>query len=128
MTVKLHESGEDYLEAMLVMQLKNGYIRSLDVAEYLNVKKPSVSRATKLLTEGGFITMDEDKHIHFTDLGRETAERVYERHRILTQALIALGVEAEAAELDACRIEHDISEDTFEKLKRHLEHFLQNQK
>ena len=119
--MKLHKSGEDYLEAILVLQKKNGYVRSLDMAEYVGVTKPSISNATKLLREGGFLTMDGSKMIHLTEVGREVAERIYERHRILTEYLTAIGVDPEIAEEDACKIEHDISKETFEKMKEHWE-------
>jgi Mn-dependent DtxR family transcriptional regulator len=122
--MRLHRSGEDYLEAILVLEQKNGYVRSLDVAEQMNVTKPSVTNATRLLREGGFLTMDEDKLIHLTELGREVAESIYERHCILTEGLIFLGVDPETAEQDACRIEHDISRETFEKLKEYWERFV----
>lgn len=122
--MRLHRSGEDYLEAMLVLQQKNGFVRSLDVAEYLNVTKPSVSNATRLLKEGGFLTMDEDKLIHLTELGQEVAETIYERHCVLTEGLIFLGVDPEIAEQDACRIEHDLSRQSFEKLKEAWERHL----
>ena len=115
--MRLHRSGEDYLEAILILEQKRGYVRSSDVAEQLSVTKPSVTNATRLLREGGFLTMDEDKLIHLTELGREVAESIYERHCILTEGLIFLGIDPEAAEQDACRIEHDISRETFEKLK-----------
>ena len=113
----LHKSGEDYLEAILVLQKKNGYVRSLDVAEYIGVTKPSISNATKLLREGGFLTMDGAKLIHLTELGQEVAERIYERHTVLTGLLVYLGIDPEIAEQDACRVEHDISRETFDKLK-----------
>ena len=122
--MRLHKSGEDYLEAILVLEQKNGYVRSLDVAQQLSVTKPSVSNATRLLKEGGFLTMDEDKLIHLTELGHEVAESICERHCILTEGLIYLGVDPEMAEQDACRIEHDISRETFEKLKEYWERFL----
>ncbi len=115
--MKLHKSGEDYLEAILVLQKKNGYVRSLDMAEYVGVTKPSISNATKLLREGGFLTMDGNKMIHLTELGREVAERIYERHRMLTEFLTTIGVNPEIAEQDACKMEHDISRETFNKLK-----------
>jgi Mn-dependent DtxR family transcriptional regulator len=120
----LYKSGEDYLEAILVLQQKNGYVRSLDVAEYLNVKKPSVSHATGLLKEGGFLTMDGSRFLHLTKLGQEVAEEIYERHRVLTRSLIAIGVDPETAEEDACKIEHDVSRASFEKIKKHLEKYL----
>jgi Mn-dependent DtxR family transcriptional regulator len=119
--MKLHKSGEDYLEAILILQKKNGYVRSLDIAEYVGVTKPSISNATKLLREGGFLTMDENKMIHLTDCGKEVAERIYERHRMLTGYLVAIGVDPEVAEDDACKIEHDISRETFDRLKEHWE-------
>ena len=122
--MRLHKSGEDYLEAILVLEQKNGYVRSLDVAQQLSVTKPSVSNATRLLKEGGFLTMDEDKLIHLTELGHEVAESIYERQCILTEGLIFLGVDPESAEQDACRIEHDISRETFEKLKEYWERFV----
>lgn len=122
--MRLHRSGEDYLEAILILEHKRGYVRSLDVAQQLNVTKPSVSNSTRLLKDGGFLTMDEEKLIHLTELGREVAESIYERHCILTEGLIFLGVDPETAEQDACRIEHDISRETFEKLKEYWERFV----
>ncbi len=111
----LYKSGEDYLKAILVLTNRNGAVRSLDVANYLNVTKPSVCRAMRLLREGEFLSMDENKRIHLTELGREVAEKVYERNRVLTNGLIAIGVDPETAQQDACRIEHDLSRAT-----RHL--------
>ena len=102
--MRLHKSGEDYLEAILILEQKRGYVRSSDVAEQMNVTKPSVTNATRLLSEGGFLTMDEEKLIHLTELGREVAGSIYERHCILTEGLIALGVDPETAEQDACRV------------------------
>lgn len=119
--MKLHKSGEDYLEAILILQKKNGYVRSLDIADYVGVTKPSISNATKLLREGGFLTMDGSKMIHLTEIGREVAERIYERHRMLTEFLTAIGIDPEIAEQDACKMEHDISRETFDKLKEHWE-------
>ena len=113
----LYKSGEDYLKAILVLTNRNGAVRSLDVANYLNVTKPSVCRAMRLLREGEFLSMDENKRIHLTELGREVAERIYERHILLTRGLIAIGVDPVVAEQDACRIEHDISRESFDKLK-----------
>ena len=122
--MRLHRSGEDYLEAILILEQKRGYVRSSDVAEQMNVTKPSVTNATRILKEGGFLTMDEEKLIHLTELGREIAGSIYERHCILTEGLIFLGVDPETAEQDACRIEHDISRETFEKLKEYWERFV----
>lgn len=113
----LHKSGEDYLEAILVLENKNGEVRSLDIAEHMGVSKPSISNAMRLLREGGFLEMDDSKHIHLTELGREEAEKIYERHCLLTKGLIAIGVDPVIAEQDACRIEHDISRESFDKLK-----------
>ena len=126
--MRLHRSGEDYLEAILILEQKRGYVRSSDVAEQINVTKPSVTNATRLLREGGFLTMDEEKLIHLTELGREVAESIYERHCILTEGLIFLGVEPETAEQDACRIEHDLSRQSFEKLKEAWERFVKVKK
>ena len=119
--MRLHKSGEDYLEAVLILEKKKGSVRSSDVAEQVNMTKPSVNNATRPLREGGFLTMDEDKLIHLTELGHEVAESIYERHCILTEGLIFLGVDPETAEQDTCRIEHDISRETFEKLKEYWE-------
>ena len=119
--MRLHKSGEDYLEAILVLEQKNGDVRSLDLAEHMGVSKPSISNAMKLLREGGFLTMDENKLIHLTELGREVAENIYERHVLLTKTLILIGVEPAVAEQDACRVEHDISRETFDRLKEHFE-------
>ena len=126
--MRLHRSGEDYLEAILILEQKRGYVRSSDVAQQLSVTKPSVSNATRLLKEGGFLTMDEDKLIHLTELGNEVAESIYERHCILTEGLIYLGVDPETAEQDACRIEHDLSRQSFEKLKEYWERFVKVKK
>ena len=119
--MRLHKSGEDYLEAILVLEQKNGDVRSLDLAEHMGVSKPSISNAMKLLREGGFLTMDENKLIHLTELGREVAGNIYERHVLLTKTLILIGVEPAVAEQDACRVEHDISRETFDRLKEHFE-------
>lgn len=126
--MRLHRSGEDYLEAILILEQKRGYVRSSDVAEQMNVTKPSITNATRLLREGGFLTMDEEKLIHLTELGREVAESIYERHCILTEGLIYLGVDPETAEQDACRIEHDLSRQSFEKLKEYWERFVKVKK
>ena len=115
--MRLHKSGEDYLEAILILEQKRSYVRSSDVAEQMKVTKPSVTNATRFLKEDGFLTMDGDKQIHLTELGREVAALIYERHCVLTDGLIYLGVDPETAEQDACRIEHDLSRETFEKLK-----------
>ena len=113
----LHASGEDYLEAILVLQKKKGMVRSADVARHLEVSKPSVCHAVATLKKGGFLLMDGDHFLHLTDVGREVAEQIYEKHRFFTDRLIEAGVAPETADRDACRIEHVISEETFERLK-----------
>ena len=107
--MKLRASGEDYLEAILVLQRQKGMVRSVDVARHLEVSKPSVSHAVATLRDGGFLTMDEDYSLHLTDVGREVAEKIYERHCFFTEQLIAAGVDHRIEEADACRIEHVIS-------------------
>ena len=114
---KLHASGEDYLEAILVLQKQKGMVRSVDMARHMGVSKPSVCHAVATLKNGGFLTMDEDYFLHLTDIGREVAEQIYEKHRFFTERLIAAGVDSEIAEADACRIEHVISEESFRRLK-----------
>jgi Mn-dependent DtxR family transcriptional regulator len=113
----LHASGEDYLEAILVLHKKMGMVRSVDVARHMEVSKPSVCHAVATLREGGFLTMDSDYFLHLTDVGREVAVQIYEKHRFFTEHLIAAGVDPETAERDACRIEHVISEESFRRLK-----------
>ena len=115
--MKLHASGEDYLEAILVLQMQKGTVRSIDVARHMDVSKPSVCHAVATLKDGGFLTMDEDYFLHLTDVGREVAEQIYEKHRFFTERLIAAGVDPETAERDACRIEHVISDESFQCLK-----------
>ena len=115
--MKLHASGEDYLETILVLQKKLGMVRSVDVARHMEVSKPSVCHAVATLRDGGFLTMDSDYFLHLTDAGREVAEQIYEKHRFFTDRLIEAGVDPETAERDACRIEHVVSKETFERLK-----------
>ena len=116
--MKLHASGEDYLETILVLQKKLGMVRSVDVARHMEVSKPSVCHAVATLRDGGFLTMDEDHFLHLTDVGREVAEKIYERHCFFTeQLIIAAGVDPKTAEADACRMEHIISQESFEHLK-----------
>ena len=119
--MKLHASGEDYLEAILVLHKKMGMVRSVDVARHMEVSKPSVCVAVNTLKEGGFLTMDENHFLHLTDVGREVAEQICERHCFFTERLIALGVDPKTAEADACRIEHVISTESFERLKKSSE-------
>ncbi len=117
MTSKLRPSGEDYLEAVLIVQRKNGMARSVDIARQMGVSKPSVSHAVGVLRNGGFLTTDKDGFLHLTDVGQEVAEKIYERHIFFTRQLFAAGVDQETAEQDACRIEHAISDTSFQKLK-----------
>ena len=115
--MKLHASGEDYLEAVLVLPKKLSIVRSVDVARHMEVTKPSVCHAVATLKEGGFLTMDEDFSLHLTDLGREIAEQTYEKHRFFTDLLTEAGVDPVTAEKDACRMEHVISQESFERLR-----------
>ncbi len=112
---------EDYLEAMLVLKERNSYVRSIDVAAYLNVTKPSVTYTTKRLKDRGYITMDEDNLITITEEGMKIASRTYDRHKMLSKFFIELGVDEEVAKEDACKVEHDISQETFEALCRYVE-------
>lgn len=117
----LQESGQMYLETILVLSKKGGGVRSIDISEYMGFSKPSVSRAVGLLKEGGYVTADADGHLSLTDAGREIAEKIYERHTLLTQFLVQLGVDPEIASEDACKIEHDISDQSFEAIKRYAQ-------
>ena len=117
--MRILESSEDYLEAMLMMQEKQGFIRSIDIAAELGVTKPSVSYATKRLRENGYITMDKDGLITLTPAGMEIASRVYDRHKTLTHFFMHLGVDEKTAREDACKVEHDLSQVTYEAIVRH---------
>ncbi len=117
--MKIQKAAEDYLEAMLMMKEKRGYIRSIDVAEQLGVTKPSVTYSTKRLRENGYITMDRDGLITLTDAGMEIADRIYTRHKLLTEFFVRLGVDEKTAREDACRVEHDVSAETFDAICRH---------
>ena len=119
--MSLHQSGEDYLEAILVLREKNGVVHSIDVAQHMGYSKPSVSRAVSLLKGEGYLTMEKDGRLELTEAGVEVAREIYERHSFLKQWLIHLGVSAEIAEEDACKIEHNISDETFRCLKLHTE-------
>lgn len=110
-------SGEDYLEAILMLQKKQGMVRSVDVARHMEVTKPSVCHAMGVLQDGGFLVMDANHFLHLTEVGREVAEKIYERHCFFTEQLIAAGVDPKTAEAAACRIEHAISDESFLKLK-----------
>ena len=118
---QLHASGEDYLEAILVLKRKKGMVRSVDVARHLDVSKPSVCHAVSTLKEGGFLTMDENSFLFLTDVGREVAEQTYEKHCFFTRQLVAAGVDPQTAEREACRMEHTISQKSFELLKGAVE-------
>ena len=119
MDMTIHKSAEDYLEAMLMLKQERGYIRSIDVAEKLGVTKPSVSYATKRLRESGYISFDPAGMIVLLPPGLEIAERMYERHMLLTELLIGLGVDPEIAREDACKIEHDLSIESFDAIRKH---------
>ena len=118
--MSLQESGEMYLESIYVLSQTSDKVRSLDVAEYMKFSKPSVSRAMGLLKSGGYITVDKDGYLHLTESGKITSEKIYERHRILTRVLVDLGVDELTASEDACKMEHDISDRSFEAIKKHL--------
>lgn len=118
--MKIQESAENYLEAILMIKKKKGYVRSIDVVNKLNVTKPSVSIAMKHFREEGYVVMDEDGEINLTQRGQEIAERIYERHQLIAEALMAIGVDEITAYEDSCKIEHDISDITVEKLKNFL--------
>ncbi len=120
MFVKIYASAEDYLEAILSLRLRNGTVRSVDIANELNYTKPSVSVAMKKLRESGYIRMDETGLISLLPPGEEIAQRVYERHRLLTDLFIRLGVSPEQAATDACKVEHDLSVETFTKIKEYV--------
>ena len=119
----IHKSAEDYLEAMLMLKEERGYIRSIDVADKLGVTKPSVSYATKRLRENGYISFDPAGMIVLEPTGLEIAQRMLERHRLLTDLLIGLGVSPETARDDACKIEHDLSVETFDAIRRHAQQY-----
>ena len=118
--MELYESGENYLETILVLKNKNSYVRSIDIAHTLNFSKPSVSRAMSLLKEGGYINIDSDGYIELTGSGSQVAQKIYSRHVMLTEWLTAIGVSPDTASQDACRMEHVISQETFEKIGEHI--------
>ena len=115
----VHESGEMYLEAILVLSRKNGFVRSIDVSEYLGYSKPSVSRAVGILKNGDYIQVEKDGSITLTETGKTIAEKIFERHTILSRLLIKLGVSEKTATEDACKMEHAISDESFEAIKRY---------
>lgn len=116
----LHQSGEDYLETILILQEKQGSVRAIDIAHHMDYSKPSISRAMGLLRENGYITVSEEGLIRLTESGQRVAESMYERHRLLTAWLIKLGVNEETAAEDACKLEHDLSDESFAKLKAYI--------
>lgn len=118
--MQIHESAENYLEAILALSEK-GPVRSIDVAQHLSFSKPSVSRAMSLLRENGYVVMDEDGFLTLTDSGFEIADRIYERHLLLTKWLTQLGVPEDIAAVDACKIEHDLSVESFEAIRSHID-------
>ena len=117
--MNIHESGEMYLEAIYVLNQKTGFVRSIDVSEYLGYSKPSVSRAMGILRKGEYIVVDKDGSITLTPAGQEIAEKIYARHTLLTRLLIHIGVSEETAAEDACKLEHAISDESFEALKKY---------
>lgn len=118
--MNIHESGEMYLETIYILSKKSDTVRSIDVCDYMGYSKPSVSRAMSILKQGGYVSVNNDGHLTLTDTGLELAEKIYERHHILTQILTHLGVDETTAADDACRIEHVISEESFNALKKYL--------
>lgn len=118
--MRMQESAEMYLEAIHVLHAARGHVRSIDVSEYLGYSKPSVSRAVGLLKEGGYLTVDEDGGLILTEAGREIGEKIYERHTLLSALLIRLGVSEETATADACKIEHAISDESFQAIKNYV--------
>jgi Mn-dependent DtxR family transcriptional regulator len=117
--MKIQESGENYLEMVLILKNETGYVRSVDIARAMSFSKPSVSRAMSILKKTGHIIIDEEGRIELTETGLQTAERIYNRHRLLTEWLIAIGVSESTAAADACRIEHIISQETFDVIREH---------
>ena len=116
----IHESGEMYLETIHVLLQKNGAVRSIDISEHMGYSKPSISRAVGVLKKGGYILVDKDGYITLTESGEAVAKKIYERHTVLTRMLTALGVDPEVASEDACRLEHAISDESFEAIKHYL--------
>ncbi len=121
----LQESGEMYLETVYVLS-KNGAVRSLDVAEYMGFSKPSVSRAVGLLKQGGYLLMDKDGYLTLTESGLDVAKKIYERHTLLSKFLVRLGVDEKTATEDACKMEHDISDESFSAIKEHVRRNMKN--
>ncbi len=122
--MNIHESAEDYLEAIYMQSLQRGVVRSIDVANALGYSKPSVSVAMKQLEENGYIHRDKDRFLYLTDKGREIALRIYERHETLAACLMQLGVSEENAYRDACKVEHDLSDESFDRIREHARKFM----
>ena len=118
--MSIHESGEMYLEAILVLSQKNGFVRSIDVSEYLGYSKPSVSRAVGILKNGNYIVVDKDGSLTLTESGKDIAEKIFERHTVLSKLLTKMGVSEETATADACKMEHAISDESFEAIKHYM--------
>lgn len=116
----LQESGEMYLETIFILSKKSESVRSLDIAEYMGFSKPSVSRAVGLLKEGGYIAVDKEGYITLLQKGEDVARKIYERHTVLTEMLVRLGVDEKIAAEDACKMEHDISDESFDAISRHI--------
>ncbi len=119
-SVALQESGEMYLETILILSRSGGFVRAVDISEYMGYSKPSVSRAMGLLKAGAYITIDGDGHILLTDSGRAVAEKILSRHTLLTTFLVGIGVDRQIASADACKMEHVISDETFQAIKNHV--------
>ena len=122
--MNLKESGEMYLETIYILSKKSDSVRSLDVAESMGFSKPSVSRAVGLLKNGQYLNVDKDAHLTLTDAGREVAEKIYERHTLLSAFLVKLGVDEQTASEDACKLEHHISDKSFQAIKNHVKKFM----
>ena len=118
--MQIHQSAEDYLESILLLKNQKGAVRSIDIAIYMNYSKPSISRAVSLLRENGYILVDKDGFITLTESGQAIADRIYERHEVIRLWLTAIGVPEDVAAEDACKLEHDLSDITFEKIKEFL--------
>ena len=125
--MQVHESGENYLETILILERRQGQVRSVDIAGELGFSKPSVSVAMKQFRENGLIAVDGDGFIHLTESGRAIAERIYERHCLLSRYLMLLGVSPEVAQADACKLEHDLSQESFDKIREHYESHRQDE-
>ena len=119
--MNLQESGEMYLETILILTEQSPHVRSIDVCEHMGFSKPSVSRAIGLLKKGGYVSVDKDGYLSLTELGSEVANKMYQRHQILTEFLVSLGVSEECATSDACKIEHHISDESFDAIIRWME-------